>query len=57
MLIFDLLCHKENMGFASKMKMCSVCYDEKCEFFLCQELVSDQQNVAFEINPRWSCLA
>ena len=36
------LCHKGNMGFTSKLKMCSVCYDEKCEFFLRQELVSLQ---------------
>ena len=37
--------------------MCSVCYDEKCEFFSPRIGYSDQQNVAFEINPSWSCLA
>ena len=49
---------QENMDFASKLNMmCSVRYDEKCEFFSPRIGYSEQQNIAFEINARWSCLA
>ena len=47
------VCHKENMGFASKLKLkCSVCDYVKCEFSSPRLGDSDQKNVAFQINPK-----